>query len=64
MEKTMLVIYKGNFGDNASVSFRGETFEPGKPAEVSQAWFENCQGMCEMYKSKPKPKPKAKKKSA
>lgn len=63
----MLVIFKGNFNGNASVSFRGEVFEQGKPTEVSEAWFENCQGMCEMYskpKPKPKSKPKPKKKSA
>ena len=65
MEKTMLVLFKGDFRGNSSVSFRGEVFEPGKPSEVSQAWYENCQGMCEMYsKPKPKPKPKPKAKSA
>ena len=64
MEKTMLVIFKGSYREDSSVSFRGEVFEPNKPTEVSQAWYENSQGMCEMYKSKPKPKPKAKKKSA
>jgi hypothetical protein len=56
----MLVIYKGNFNDNPSVNFRGQAFEPGKPVEVTQEWFDNCQEMCEVYKPKRKPKPKPK----
>mgnify|MGYP000374412385 CR=1 FL=1 len=53
----MLVQYKGNYRDQASVCFKGVSFEKGKPSEVTEEWFDACNSP-NVVKAAAKPKPK------